>query len=190
MSRHYNHRVGEFRNGNGADWLDFLVTQLGRYREVQQEYLSDAGALRTWLSKRDLAPAEAPSEADVLWARELREALHETARAALREASPPAAAQSLIESALAEDKPLRLRRSARGLQVMRPRTAREALARLARQAIETLGGPQRAQLHACGDTTCAGIFLDANGRRRWCSDERCGNRARVRAHRARARAES
>ena len=32
----------------------------------------------------------------------------------------------------------------------------------------------------CDDETCAGIFIDHSGRRRWCSDERCGVRARVR----------
>ena len=181
--------MSKFRSGNGADWLDFLLTQLGRYREVQHEYLSDAGALRTWFSERELAPAQAPTEADVARARELREALHAAARAALRDAAPPAAAQAILEAALADDKPLQLKRSAQGLKIARPQTAREALGRIARQALETLAGPQRAQLHACGDDTCSGIFLDTTGRRRWCSDERCGNRARVRAHRARTRAD-
>jgi predicted RNA-binding Zn ribbon-like protein len=64
----------------------------------------------------------------------------------------------------------------------------EALARLARQSIDDLTGPTRGRLRACGDDTCAGIFLDDTGRRRWCADERCGVRARVRAHRARQKA--
>ena len=59
--------------------------------------------------------------------------------------------------------------------------------RLVRDAVQDLSGPRRAHLRACGDETCSGIFLDHNGRRRWCSDERCGNRVRVRAHRARTR---
>ena len=70
--------------------------------------------------------------------------------------------------------------------VGRPETAEEALGRLARNAVHDLSDPYSPQLRACGDDTCSGIFLDPTGRRRWCSDERCGNRLRVRAHRARA----
>lgn len=186
-SRHYIVGVSEFRSGNGAVWLDFLATRIGRYRETQTEQLPDAAALRAWLIENGLGPREAPSERDVLFARELREALHAAAREALREAPPSLAAFRSIEAALAGDQPLRLERGRAGLQPRAPATAAQALARVAREAVEDLSGPARAQLHACGDDTCAGIFIDYTGRRHWCSDERCGNRARVRAHRARAR---
>jgi predicted RNA-binding Zn ribbon-like protein len=33
--------------------------------------------------------------------------------------------------------------------------------------------------------SCGWLFLDARGRRRWCSMATCGNRAKVRAHAAR-----
>jgi predicted RNA-binding Zn ribbon-like protein len=66
-------------------------------------------------------------------------------------------------------------------------TAAEALARVARAAVQDLSGPTGTHLRPCGDDACSGIFVDYTGRRHWCSDERCGNRARVRAHRARAR---
>ncbi|WP_407935666.1 CGNR zinc finger domain-containing protein [Jatrophihabitans cynanchi] len=62
-----------------------------------------------------------------------------------------------------------------------------ALARIAREAVGHLTGPERTRLRACSDETCGGIFLDESGRRRWCSDSLFGSRARVRAHRARAR---
>lgn len=186
-SRHYIELVSEFRSGNGAIWLDFLATRIGRYRETQTEQLPDAAALRAWLVENGLGPRESPSERDVEFARELREALHAAAREALREAPPSIAAFRSIEAALARDQPLRLERGRAGLQPRPPATAAEALARVARAAVEDLSGPVRDQLHACGDDTCAGIFIDYTGRRHWCSDERCGNRARVRAHRARAR---
>jgi predicted RNA-binding Zn ribbon-like protein len=95
----------------------------------------------------------------------------------------------ILQEALASDQPLRIRRSGTDLEVVRPADVSVALGRLARQAAGDLTGPTRGRLHACGDDTCSGIFIDHTGRRRWCSDERCGVRARVRAHRARARTE-
>jgi predicted RNA-binding Zn ribbon-like protein len=179
----------DFRTGNGAAWLDFLASLLGRYRDTPQEFLADPAALQAWFRAFELAPERTPRPEDVRFARELREALHAAAAAALHAVAPPSAATRTIEAALAADRPLHLRRGASGLQIARPQTAREALARLARAAVHDLAGPARAQLRACGDDTCSGIYLDPTGRRCWCSDERCGNRARVRAHRARVKAE-
>jgi predicted RNA-binding Zn ribbon-like protein len=180
--------MSNFRKGNGAAWLDFLATRIGRYRQAQTEMLPDPEALQAWLSEQDLAPSTAPNEQDLSRAWKLREALHAVARSALEKTAPSRAALVTIEQALADDKPLRMRPSKSGLRTARPLTAAEALARLARSAVSELGGPQRAHLRACADETCAGIFIDHTGRRQWCSDQLCGNRARVRAHRERARA--
>lgn len=180
----------QFRSGNGAPWLDFLATLLGRYRDTQTDQLSDSRALRDWVAQHDLTPAEAPTDRDLMRAREVREALHAAAVAALQGKSPDAQAHRVIESVLRADRPLALRRTAEGLRAVRPANTEEALARLAREAVTTLIGPERESLHACGDDTCSGVFIDRVGKRRWCSDERCGNRARVRAHRARTRADS
>jgi predicted RNA-binding Zn ribbon-like protein len=65
-----------------------------------------------------------------------------------------------------------------------PSTLAAALARLVRQAVEQLPD---APLRACDDDECHLAYLDPAGRRRWCAPERCGVKARVRAHRARAR---
>ena len=45
------------------------------------------------------------------------------------------------------------------------------------------------RLRLCADPDCGTAFVDEtrNRRRRWCDSARCGNRARVRAHRARQR---
>jgi predicted RNA-binding Zn ribbon-like protein len=63
----------------------------------------------------------------------------------------------------------------------------EILGLIARDAIELLTGPQRERLRECAAQDCRGIYVDTSpGRtRRWCSAARCGNRARVAAHRAR-----
>jgi predicted RNA-binding Zn ribbon-like protein len=91
-----------------------------------------------------------------------------------------------VDRALAADRGVRLRRGAGGLGLRRPDTAAEALAWLTRAAVQDLTGPAHAHLHPCGDETCSSFFLDPTGRRRWCTDQSCGNRLRVRAHRARS----
>jgi predicted RNA-binding Zn ribbon-like protein len=181
--------MGEFRTGNGADWLDFLATLLGRYRPKHVEMLTDPAALRAWLREHGMEPVAAPTTADVDRARSLREAMHRAATATVSGRTPAAQDVQELQDALTSDQPLEIRRAGTALQLTRPADVSVALARLARQAAEDLTGSTRQRLHACGDDTCSGIFIDHTGRRRWCSDERCGVRTRVRAHRARARTE-
>ena len=184
-SNHYAGDVTKFRGGNGAAWLDLLATLGGRYRAQQRDALATPALLREWLRQHGAEPTGAVTDADLVLARDLREALHRAAVAALRDEPPAADDRRLIAAALAADEPLRLNPRSRELAITRPATARAALARLARDAVQDLAGARRAQLHACGDDTCSGVFLDGTGRRRWCSDQTCGNRLRVRAHRAR-----
>ena len=56
---------------------------------------------------------------------------------------------------------------------------------LAVLAGDLLTGPSREYVRTC--PSCGWLFLDPRGRRRWCSMATCGNRAKVRAHAARAR---
>jgi predicted RNA-binding Zn ribbon-like protein len=65
--------------------------------------------------------------------------------------------------------------------------ARSLLSSIARDAIDVLGGPRGARLKRCEGSRCALLFVDTSrsGRRRWCSMERCGNRAKVAAYRRR-----
>lgn len=189
MSRRYCGGVTNFRSGYGAAWLDLLATLSNRYKpQSMTEYLLDPGALRAWLAEHDLQPTGAVTDSDLARTRELREALHRAALAVLASCGPAASDARLMDAALEADRPLRVRRTVDALRVARPVSVDEALARLTRQAVTDLAGPQRASLRACGDDTCAGVFLDPTGRRRWCSDELCGVRVRVREHRARARA--
>lgn len=64
---------------------------------------------------------------------------------------------------------------------------RSLMSSVARDAIDVLGGPRTARLKRCEGSRCALLFVDTSrsGRRRWCSMERCGNRAKVAAHRGR-----
>lgn len=181
--------MSEFRSGNGAAWLDLLSTLGGRYRETQVDALGDPVRLCSWLRANDLEPTEPVTADDLDAVRTVREALHRVALAAIHGAPPDAGDLGALERALAEDAPPRLVATRDGLGVLGPRTARHALAVLVRDAVGMLAGDDLAHLHTCGDETCSSVFLDRSGRRRWCTDLSCGNRARVRAHRAqRARA--
>jgi predicted RNA-binding Zn ribbon-like protein len=64
---------------------------------------------------------------------------------------------------------------------------RSVMSSVARDAIDVIGGPLAARLKRCEGSRCALLFVDTSrsGRRRWCSMERCGNRAKVAAHRRR-----
>jgi predicted RNA-binding Zn ribbon-like protein len=61
------------------------------------------------------------------------------------------------------------------------------LALIAADAIRIVTGPERERLRRCEAGDCGMVYLaSGRGPRRWCSSQRCGNRMRVAAHRARA----
>lgn len=62
---------------------------------------------------------------------------------------------------------------------------------IARSAAELLTLPDRELVRMCASESCGWLFVDytKNHRRRWCTMDGCGNRARVRRHRQRTHAE-
>ena len=96
---------------------------------------------------------------------------------------------SLNRAAQAAPLTPKLRRDARATTWTHP-TARAALSLVARDAIHLVADPaQRARLKQCASADCSLIFYDDSppGRRRWCAANRCGDRMRARAYRARQR---
>jgi predicted RNA-binding Zn ribbon-like protein len=67
--------------------------------------------------------------------------------------------------------------------------AAAVLSTVARDAIDVFGGPLAARLKRCEGARCSLLFVDTSrpGHRRWCSMDRCGNRAKVAAHRRRGK---
>ncbi len=67
--------------------------------------------------------------------------------------------------------------------------AQQGLSSVAREAIRIFGGDAADRIRQCSADDCGLVYLDTSrsGNRRWCSMQRCGNRAKVRAHRARSR---
>jgi predicted RNA-binding Zn ribbon-like protein len=68
-----------------------------------------------------------------------------------------------------------------------PRTPLALLAPLARAAIRLAAEVDPDRLRVCDAPECGRWFVDTSkgGRRRWCSMERCGNRAKAARHRRR-----
>jgi predicted RNA-binding Zn ribbon-like protein len=68
-----------------------------------------------------------------------------------------------------------------------PVRATQALSTMAREMIELLSGPLAQRIRECASDDCPLVFVDTSrpGARRWCAMERCGNRHKLRALRAR-----
>ncbi|MFC4016244.1 CGNR zinc finger domain-containing protein [Nonomuraea purpurea] len=68
-----------------------------------------------------------------------------------------------------------------------PVRATQALSTLAREMVELLSGPLAERIRECASDNCPLVFVDTfrPGARRWCAMERCGNRHKLRALRAR-----
>jgi predicted RNA-binding Zn ribbon-like protein len=177
----------ELRFDTGAAWLDLLATVGRAYAPDAVERLRDPAILQRWLAYHGLASERAPTDADVASARALRETLRPLALAVIDGDPVPAGPMQALQRWLDADRPLRaIEREGRPTPAP-PHTPEAALARVARQALEHIGGPEAQHLHACAADDCRMAFLDPGGRRRWCAPGRCGVRARVRAHRARVR---
>ena len=64
----------------------------------------------------------------------------------------------------------------------------QLLSTIAREAVELFDEDKIERIRECAADDCGLVFYDESrsNNRRWCSMQRCGNRAKVRAHRARA----
>jgi predicted RNA-binding Zn ribbon-like protein len=177
----------ELRFDAGAGWLDLLATVGSAYGDDPVERLRGPEQLARYLDHHGLLPPVELTASDVADAAALREVLRPLALAAVDDRPITAEQLAPLQPWLDRDRPLRAAVRGGWPAVEPPESARAALGRLAREALEHLAGPQRAHLGACADETCRMAFLDPAGRRRWCAPERCGVRHRVRAHRARIR---
>jgi predicted RNA-binding Zn ribbon-like protein len=181
-------RERRLRFDSGAVWLDLVATVGFARTPAPIERLRDLDRLREWLAAQNLLPAAELTEADLDLAKDLRQTLRGLAESTVEEKSPSGDVIAQLNEFLAADGPVSVRVTRSGeLTVNRPATVAEALARIARQAVEHLTGPVAATLRKCADEDCSMVFTDPNGRRRWCAAETCGVRNRVRAHRERQR---
>ena len=64
---------------------------------------------------------------------------------------------------------------------------RLSLLRVAQAAGDLLASDDSHRVRPCPGNDCGWLFLDRSGRRKWCSMQTCGNRAKVRAYEERRR---
>ena len=170
-----------FRGGHVA--LDLAATLGARLKEQPRELLARPADLDRWLISSGLAarPPRSTQE-DLDLARELREAIY-----AIASGRGESGARKRL-NAIAALPAARPQLSAQG-ELEREGNAREYLATIAREAVELFGGPEHERIRQCEGDGCSLLFLDLSrmGRRRWCSMQGCGNRAKARAFRDRGR---
>jgi predicted RNA-binding Zn ribbon-like protein len=182
-------RGGSFRFDAGAVCLDFAHTG-GEGRYAVFETLHEPADLTGWLARPPLGavlttPVTAPELAE---AKALRQAIWDVAHARAARRPLPAEGVALINRAAAVP-PLApaLRGDGTTADWAPPVRARQALSTMAREMIELLSGPLGERIRECASDDCPLVFVDSSrpGARRWCAMERCGNRHKLRAHRAR-----
>jgi predicted RNA-binding Zn ribbon-like protein len=168
----------------GALCLDLVVTGGKDWRSVF-ETLHTPGDLDAWLRQLLGGAGTAPATpADLEATTELREAFFYSADARADGRPLPQGSVDLINQTAATP-PITERIDEAGHRTyVTPITPSQVLSELARDAVALFGGPP-GRIRRCEGTNCALLFADTSrpGKRRWCSMERCGNRAKIRTFR-------
>ncbi|MGW7092447.1 CGNR zinc finger domain-containing protein [Streptomyces sp. NPDC054874] len=189
-----------FRFDPGALCLELLPTG-GPGALAYFEVLREPADLVNWAEESrlpgGLGPGDGPgsgpgpalvvSAEEVAEARVLRDALWRLAEGYV-EGTPPGPDDLAILNDAAAHPPLAARLAAGGGREWAPGgTGTGLLSTVARDAVDLFTGAHAHRIRTCGAHGCRLMFVDTSrpGRRRWCSMERCGNRHKVRAHRAR-----
>ena len=173
---------------SGAVALDFAYTgAMGDNPEWER--LHDAADLTAWLESRFPGVHSPATDRDLTDGLALRAAIARSAVAASRDAAPAAEDVDVINLfAATPDIPPALEGGSRQAGRTRAR-AGQALSAMAREAVALFDEEQRERVRECAADDCGLVFYDESrsNNRRWCSMKRCGNRAKVRTHRANAR---
>ncbi len=183
-----------FRFDPGALCLELLPTG-GPGPLAYFEVLNEPADLVLWAEESRLPDGLAAgagaglvvSAAEVAEARALRDALWRLTEGHVRGAPPGPDDLATLNDAAARP-PLTARLTADGGRAWAAGgTGTGLLSTVARDAVDLFTGAHAHRIRACGAHDCRLLFVDTSrpGKRRWCSMERCGNRAKVRAHRAR-----
>jgi predicted RNA-binding Zn ribbon-like protein len=179
----------DFRLGLGHIALELAATLGGRRRQPVERLVRPSD-LERWFRASNVASDISADDTLLADTRELRDAIHRVLVAAREGEAATGSDVELINRWAAA--PIR----APQLDPMLKRTSLDAdpgaaaLAAIARSAVELITGPELAEMQQCASPSCSLMFIDRSrpGRRRWCSMERCGNRAKTAAYRRRRRA--
>ena len=178
----------QFRLGLGHPVLEFLAT-LARRQADPVERLATPEDFQRWLEIAGVAADARCDKRLLVDARELREALYRLVVAAREGRAPAAVDLGLVNAWARKPTPSPQLDSSLGVTRVAPDACRAGLTELARAGIELVAGTQLQLVRNCANPTCSLMFIDQSrpGRRRWCSMERCGNRAKTAAYRERRR---
>jgi predicted RNA-binding Zn ribbon-like protein len=172
--------------------LDLTNTHVRR-GGVDVDLLDSPLALTAWLAAEvDRLPWSGASDAaDLLAVRALRDAIAELLRARRDGVRPASMALRQVNAALlTAAASRRLVWAGSGPRLAPSTLARKRDALLHVLAVDALGlltGRDADALRTCAHPDCVLQFVARNPRRRWCSTELCGNRARVARHYRRER---
>lgn len=176
----------EFRFNSGRLSLDLAATVRRRGSEPK-DVLKGAGAAGRWLMVAGLfetVPMLSGPEADKLIV--LREAIWAATDAAMKKNVLPAQATRVINTAASAPLAVpQLDPETYSVSVTACDPFATALAGIARDAVDLIGGSLRTQIKACAQADCQMLFVDTSPSklRRWCSMDRCGSRAKLLAFR-------
>jgi predicted RNA-binding Zn ribbon-like protein len=174
-----------FRFRGGCPCLNFVATVGWRSASKPVERLRSTGDLADWLIAAQLVrvrPKVMPDE--LTSARRLREATYRLVMATMKRQLPNPNDIALINrwSRIPQPVPtLKLEDGLLHLQETTPQPTRAALSVIARDAILLLASKSILRVKECARPDCTLLFVDASrsGRRRWCSMDACGNRAKT-----------
>lgn len=171
----------------GSLALDFAYTgAVGTGAMGARETIHSASDLGEWLAGRFPEVLDGATDRDLIDARALRTAIARAAIALSQGRGMPSDDVDLINLfAATPDIAPSLGGGTR--QAGRSRAkASQALSVLAREAVELFGADPADRIRECAAEDCDLVLYDESrsNNRRWCSMQRCGNRAKVRAHRA------
>jgi predicted RNA-binding Zn ribbon-like protein len=181
--------VDDFRFDAGSLSLNFIAT-VGRRFGTPIERLESGARFKQWVTTSGLSADLTVGEAELERVRRFREDLNELFRAVFEAVRPSAHVLEVVNRVATSAAP-RFRRIGDGVTlalVGSDKSMIDAILNLiATDAIRVLATSERERLHACSASDCQMLFLQHEQRpRQWCSPDRCGNRSRVAAHRARA----
>lgn len=174
--------------------MELLVTG-GPGAYAVWEMLHEPADLAEWLTSSRLA-AVAPLSAadfqitplDLARIREFRDSLWHVAEAVIRGERPSGADLLVINDGAARRPVPHLDPTTMTFAWRTPVHGVQVLGAAAADAIDVLAAAPQGRLRQCAGDNCPLLFVDTSrpGNRRWCSMQRCGNRAKVAAHRTRS----
>jgi predicted RNA-binding Zn ribbon-like protein len=196
--------AGEFDLIAGNVCLDFTNTLGGHRGDQTEEYMTSYADLVRWARQSSLISATETNDlmrlaqrnaGEVVRARAvaLREAIYRIVMAHLSQTVPNADDVTTLNTELAHalaHQTVAYTSDGFAWQWSSEEvTLDEILWRVARAAADLLLSPMLHSVRQCASDTCGWLFIDStrNHQRRWCDMRGCGNRDKVRRHRARQR---